>query len=51
MKEQEKCAHPSCTCPRGRESQYCGAYCEGARDTSEIQCSCGHTNCSNSTEK
>jgi hypothetical protein len=51
MKQQEKCAHPSCACPAATDSRYCGAYCEGARETSEINCSCGHPNCSSPAEK
>jgi hypothetical protein len=51
MKQEEKCAHPSCSCPRDKDSRYCGAYCEGAAKTPDIQCSCGHPNCSGPKQK
>ena len=43
--ETKKCAHPPCNCPAKEGSRYCGAYCEGATDTAEIVCSCGHPAC------
>ena len=47
MTEKEKgvCAHPPCNCPVPEGEKYCGAYCEGAEDTSEIICNCGHASC------
>ena len=43
--EEDKCAHPSCSCPAAEGTRYCSAYCEAARDTTEIGCNCGHTGC------
>jgi len=40
-----KCAHPSCTCPRTKDSKYCSPYCEAAKDTLELACNCGHAGC------
>jgi hypothetical protein len=41
----EKCAHPACACHRAEDSKYCSAYCEDAKDTTEITCGCGHAGC------
>jgi hypothetical protein len=41
----EKCAHPSCNCPRASDSKFCSAYCEGASDKPDIMCNCGHAGC------
>ena len=38
-----KCAHPTCRCPAQEDSEYCGEYCENARD--ETKCRCGHPEC------
>ena len=40
----KKCAHPSCDCTV-TDTKYCSAYCEGAKDTVEIGCGCGHPAC------
>jgi hypothetical protein len=42
---KEKCAHTPCKCEAAKDSKYCGAYCEGREDTTEILCSCGHPAC------
>jgi len=42
---QKKCAHPPCDCVPGDGAKYCSAYCEGAGDTSEVTCECGHAGC------
>ncbi len=41
----KKCAHPSCDCTVTDNAKYCSAYCEGAKDTVEIGCGCGHPAC------
>ena len=41
-----KCAHENCNCRRRQDSKYCSAYCEGAKDTTEIGCGCAHPECS-----
>ena len=46
MAEDKKCAHPSCNCKARKDSKYCSAYCETAKSTTEIQCNCGHAQCS-----
>ena len=43
--KQEKCAHPSCVCPRTKDSKYCSTYCQDAKDTMELSCNCGHAGC------
>lgn len=43
--DTKKCAHPSCNCAAKEGSKYCGAYCEGAADTVDITCTCGHPGC------
>jgi hypothetical protein len=45
MEKQEKCAHPSCTCPAKAGSKFCGTYCEGEADTADIMCNCNHPAC------
>jgi hypothetical protein len=42
----EKCAHPSCRCRKGEDGDYCSVYCRDAGDLTELQCSCGHDECS-----
>jgi hypothetical protein len=42
---KNKCAHPSCSCAAGNDSKYCSAYCEDAKDTTELACNCGHPGC------
>jgi hypothetical protein len=42
----EKCAHEGCSCQAGADSKYCSAYCESARDKTEIACGCEHSQCS-----
>ena len=39
---KDKCAHPSCACSATQDSKFCSTYCEGASDTPDIMCSCGH---------
>jgi hypothetical protein len=43
--ERDNCAHPGCNCMSVEDSDYCSAYCEGAADTVEILCECGHAGC------
>lgn len=43
--DKNKCAHPSCTCPRTKDSKYCSTYCKDAKDTLELACNCGHAGC------
>ena len=45
-KNEEKCAHPGCSCQAEEGSKYCGAFCEGAGDHPSIACDCGHDSCS-----
>jgi hypothetical protein len=42
---ETKCAHPICNCEAAPDNQYCSAYCEDAKDTTEISCNCGHAGC------
>jgi hypothetical protein len=43
--DKKKCAHPACNCMAARDSKYCSPYCEGAKDTTELSCNCGHSGC------
>jgi hypothetical protein len=45
MNKSEKCAHDNCICTPPADSKYCSPYCESARDTEEISCGCGHSQC------
>lgn len=45
MENKKKCAHPSCSCEPKEGSDYCGTYCEGEAETSDIICSCNHAGC------
>lgn len=47
--EPNQCAHPSCQCPRGADSEYCSDYCEQTEDVTESRCDCGHAECSLAT--
>jgi hypothetical protein len=46
-KENAKCAHPACGCPREEGSKDCGEYCEEAEKAGvlEIGCGCEHDGC------
>lgn len=39
------CEHELCSCVVRGDSDYCSPYCEGAGDTTEIACNCGHPGC------
>lgn len=43
--ETKKCAHPSCICTVAHDQKYCSMYCEGAANSTEISCGCGHPGC------
>jgi hypothetical protein len=43
--EEKKCQNPVCTCPPQPGGKYCGASCEGAGKTIELDCDCGHEEC------
>lgn len=45
MEENNKCAHPACSCTAMKGSKYCSQSCSDARDTTEIACNCGHPGC------
>lgn len=49
MAQSKKCAHPSCQCQAREGSKYCSPYCQAAGTTVEIQCNCGHAECSAAT--
>jgi hypothetical protein len=42
----KKCKHPSCVCNAREGSDYCSAYCEGQGTTPDLECQCGHPDCS-----
>ncbi|HEX8652732.1 MAG TPA: hypothetical protein VF708_18090 [Pyrinomonadaceae bacterium] len=45
-KERKKCKNPACSCPAADDGNYCSANCEGAGDITQIDCDCGHPECS-----
>lgn len=45
-KPTKKCANPTCDCVPEDGSKYCSAHCEGAGDSTELVCRCGHSCCS-----
>ena len=46
-RNQEKCAHPTCSCLVAEGAKYCSEYCENAEKAGviEIGCSCEHAAC------
>ena len=44
-KSKDICEHPGCTCPKAKDSNYCGAFCEGQASHPSIECEFGHTGC------
>jgi hypothetical protein len=43
--DPKQCKNPVCTCPPQPGGKYCSASCEGAGDTIELDCDCGHEEC------
>lgn len=48
MADEEKvtCKNPVCSCSPQPDGKYCSASCEGAGKTIELDCDCGHPECS-----
>jgi hypothetical protein len=44
--EKKTCKNPVCSCPPQPDGKYCSASCEGAGKTIELDCDCGHPECS-----
>jgi hypothetical protein len=44
-KERKTCKHPACSCPVEGDDDYCSATCQGAGETLQIDCDCGHEGC------
>jgi hypothetical protein len=45
-KEQRTCKSETCSCPVPEGQKYCSASCEGKGGTIELDCDCGHPDCS-----
>jgi hypothetical protein len=45
MAETKKCGNPPCDCVPDGGEEYCSAYCEGAEDSTDVVCHCGHAAC------
>jgi len=45
MAEKKQCKHVPCTCPVADGEKYCGAVCQAAGETVDIECDCGHPQC------
>ena len=43
--DKETCKNPACSCPPQPDGKYCSASCEGTGSTIEIDCDCGHPEC------
>ncbi len=43
--DAEQCQNPVCTCPPQPGGKYCSASCEGSGSTIELDCDCGHEEC------
>lgn len=43
--DENTCKNAPCSCPAPDDGQYCSASCEGAGDTIELDCDCGHGEC------
>ncbi|QBB70614.1 hypothetical protein ELE36_09685 [Pseudolysobacter antarcticus] len=45
--ERKTCAHEACTCLAATDKDYCGSYCETAKDQHQAGdgCGCGHPGC------
>jgi hypothetical protein len=43
--DKDTCGNPVCSC-KPTDGKYCSASCEGAGKTVEIDCDCGHPDCS-----
>lgn len=46
--KKNKCAHELCSCIAPEGNKYCSAYCEAAKNTTDIACGCEHPACSGS---
>jgi hypothetical protein len=44
-RNENKCAHPNCSCEAGPKSKYCSPQCEAMEKTPDIDCKCGHPGC------
>jgi hypothetical protein len=43
--QENKCKNAPCSCPSS-EGKYCSTSCEGKGDVVELDCECGHPECS-----
>lgn len=45
--DQDKtCKNPPCSCAAPSDNDYCSVSCEGKGDVIELDCECGHPECS-----
>ena len=51
MADEKKCEHPSCACRAKEGGDYCGTLCESAGSAPDINCNCGHPECSPKTSR
>src|SRR6266511_4586147 len=49
--QENQCANPVCTCPPQPDGKYCSASCEGKGQTVELDCDCGHPECSGNFQR
>lgn len=43
--EKDTCKNPVCGCAPPSDGKYCSASCEGTGATIELDCDCGHPEC------
>ncbi len=43
--ENETCKNAPCSCAATEDSKYCSAGCEGTGETIQLDCDCGHPEC------
>lgn len=45
-KDPKVCKNPPCSCPVDDDNDYCSPNCYGTGNTVQIDCDCGHPECS-----
>jgi hypothetical protein len=43
--KENQCKNPPCSCPATADGKYCSAACAGTGDVVQLDCDCGHPDC------
>lgn len=43
--DEKKCAHTGCRCMAPKGETYCSTICKDSKDTTTLECDCGHPAC------